>query len=99
MAKQDKVVNMRSRTFDRARPLVDSGGGPPHDGDMETRVAKLEVTIEHIQRDVKELKDDVRALRQDISGIRTTDFRITFGAIIAVALGLAGLMAKGFHWF
>jgi len=26
-------------------------------------------------------------------------FRQLFGALIAVALGLAGLMAKGFHWF
>ena len=28
-----------------------------------------------------------------------SDFRILFGAIITVALGLATLMAKGFHWF
>jgi len=28
-----------------------------------------------------------------------TDFRIMFGALITVALGLAALMAKGFHWF
>lgn len=73
-------------------------GGPPHNGDMEARVTKLETAVEYIQRDVKELRDDVRALRNDIHAIRTTDFRITFGAIIAVALGLATLMAKGFHW-
>ncbi|HZX29075.1 MAG TPA: hypothetical protein VFF16_18515 [Telluria sp.] len=65
---------------------------------MEARIAKLEVAVEHLQQDVKELKEDVRALRLDIIGIRTTDFRLTFGATIFVALGLAGLMAKGFHW-
>jgi hypothetical protein len=27
------------------------------------------------------------------------DFRLLFGAIITVALGLAALMAKSFHWF
>lgn len=27
------------------------------------------------------------------------NFRLLFGALIAVALGLASLMAKGFHWF
>jgi hypothetical protein len=27
-----------------------------------------------------------------------SDFRMLFGVIIAVALGIAGLMAKGFHW-
>jgi hypothetical protein len=27
-----------------------------------------------------------------------TDFRVLFGALIAIAVGLAGIMAKGFHW-
>ena len=65
---------------------------PPDNGDMQARVAKLEVAVEYIQRDVAELKADVRA-------IRTTDFRLLFGAIITVALGLSALMTKGFHWF
>lgn len=65
---------------------------------MEPRVAKLETVSEYVQRDIKELKDEVRLLRSDIIAIRTTDFRLIFGAIIVVALGLAGLMAKGFHW-
>lgn len=65
---------------------------------MEQRIAKLEAAMEHAQRDITELKADVRELRRDVAGIRTTDFRLLFGAIIAVALGLAGLMARGFHW-
>ena len=77
---------------------IDLGGGGGDDGGMEARVAKLEATTEYIQRDIKELKDDLRAVKNEISGIRTTDFRLIFGAIIAVAVGLAGLMAKGFHW-
>lgn len=77
---------------------VDGGGGGGDDNGMEARIAKLEAAQEFIQRDVKELKDDVRAVRTDITAIRTTDFRLLFGAIIAVALGLAGMMAKGFHW-
>ncbi len=75
-----------------------SGGDGPHDGDMESRVTKLETAFTYVERDIKELRDDVRGLRDDVKSIRTTDFRILFGAIIAVALGLAGLMAKGFHW-
>lgn len=71
---------------------------PPDNGEMEARVAKLEASMEFVQRDVADLKADVREIKKDITGIRTTDFRLTFGAIIAVALGLAGLMAKGFHW-
>lgn len=66
---------------------------------MEARVAKLEASVQHMERDIGELKADVRQIRADITGIRTTDFRLIFGAIITVALGLAGLMAKGFHWF
>lgn len=85
--------------FAAARRQVAPGGAPPYDGAMEARVAKLEATMEFVQRDVAELKADVRELRKDITGIRTTDFRILFGAIITVAIGLAGLMAKGFHWF
>lgn len=68
------------------------GGG--NSGDMEARVAALEAHVAHIREDVADLKSDVKALR----GTTQTDFRVLFGAIIAVALGLAGLMAKGFHW-
>jgi hypothetical protein len=74
-------------------PLATSGGGP-HDPGMEARVAKLEAHIEHIQGDLIEIKADVREIKRDAR----TDFRLVFGALIFVALGLAGLMAKGFHW-
>lgn len=73
--------------FDSAKKATD-------DLTMEARMAKLEATVEHLQQDVKELKEEMRALRRDM----TTDFRLLFGAVIFVALGLAGLMAKGFHW-
>lgn len=82
----------------RRLSLRDNAGGPPYDGGMEARVAKLEAAVEHIQTDLKELKSDVRDLRKDVAGIRTTDFRLLFGAIITVTLGLAALMAHGFHW-
>lgn len=80
------------------RDPFDHETGRVEDSGMEPRLAKLETAVEFIQRDIKELKDDLRAVKSDINGIRTTDFRILFGAIIAVALGLAGLMSKGFHW-
>ncbi|MCJ8518979.1 hypothetical protein ABID21_001883 [Pseudorhizobium tarimense] len=80
------------------RSELKSGGNGGNDGGMEARVAKLEAAVEFIQRDVAELKTDIKDMRGDITSIRTTDFRILFGAIISVALGLAGLMAKGFGW-
>ncbi|MCB1909969.1 MAG: hypothetical protein KDH15_21620 [Rhodocyclaceae bacterium] len=61
---------------------------------MEARIAKLEASVEHIQSDVSELKNEVRGIRADMR----SDFRLLFGALIAVALGLAGLMAHGFKW-
>lgn len=73
---------------------LEGGGGPPHNGDMEARIAKLETTMEYVQRDLGEIKTDIRQIKDHAR----TDFRMLFGALIAVALGLAGLMAKGFHW-
>ena len=61
---------------------------------MEARIAKLEASVEHIQSDVKDIKLDIRDIKKD----EREDFRILFGALIVVALGLAGLIAKGFHW-
>jgi len=61
---------------------------------MDQRVIKLELAAEHVQRDLNDIKTDVREIRRDMR----TDFRLLFGALIAVALGLAGLMARGFHW-
>ncbi|WP_183085079.1 hypothetical protein [Trinickia fusca] len=61
---------------------------------MEARVARLEATAEHIQRDVSGLKLEIRDLRTSM----LADFRMTWGALIAASLGLAGMMAKGFHW-
>lgn len=54
--------------------------------------------MEQIQSDIRELKEDVRDIRSVINSVRTTDFRLIFGAIITVALGNAALMAKGFGW-
>ncbi|CAI9121468.1 hypothetical protein [Brytella acorum] len=43
---------------------------------------------------LKEIKDDLRAMRSS----QEREFRLLFGAIITVTLGLAGLMAHGFKW-
>ncbi|EKN3726481.1 TPA: hypothetical protein PXP69_004539 [Yersinia enterocolitica] len=61
---------------------------------LEVRVAKLESDVEYIKKSIDDVKLDVREIKRDAR----TDFRIIFGSLIAVALGLAGIMAKGFHW-
>jgi hypothetical protein len=76
------------------RSEFSGGAGGDGTSGMEARVAKVEASLEHIQTDISDVKGDIRSLRDNAR----TDFRLLFGAIIAVALGLAGLMAKGFHW-
>lgn len=87
----------RQRTIDRLPPDVppfDRARGGGDDGGMEARVAKLEAAVEHIEKDIRDIKQDVREMRSDMR----SDFRLHFGALIAVAIGLAGMMAHGFHW-
>lgn len=57
---------------------------------MEARVARLEASVEHIERDIAEMKIDGRSLRDRVE----RDFRITWAGIMALGLGLAGLMAS-----
>ena len=61
---------------------------------MEARVAKLEITVDHMREDIRDIKVDLRLMRDHAR----TDFRLLFGALITVALGLAALIAHGFKW-
>jgi hypothetical protein len=93
MAREPKIYAIGDEAL---QAIADrSAGSSGGDGSgIESRVAKIEAAIEHIQTDIADMKTEIRSLRQDAKG----DFRVLFGAIIAVALGIAGLMAKGFHW-
>jgi hypothetical protein len=85
------------------------GGSSPHDPGMEARVAVLEEIASATKQATADLRTEARetnrridALRDTIDVLRDTvevNFRIMFGALITTALGLAALMAKGFHWF
>jgi hypothetical protein len=68
---------------------------------VELRVARLEVRAEHIESDIAEMKTDIRSLREAIDRLRDrmeSDFRFTWAGMIALGVGLSGLMAKGFGW-
>jgi len=70
--------------------------------DMEARVAVLEQIAKDTKDVLVELKLDMREMRQEMREMRQdqrNDFRILFGAIITAVVGLAGVMAHGFHWF
>ena len=90
----EEARRARTAAQTNSAPLNTSGGGGTFDG-MEPRVAALEAHVEHIRSDVSEIKSDLKEIRRDM----VADFRIGISALIALALGLAGIMAKGFHWF
>jgi hypothetical protein len=61
---------------------------------MAQSVGKLEADMSHVQKDIGAMKDDISQIRER----QDRDFRLLFGAVISLALGLGGLMAKGFGW-
>ena len=87
---------------------MDTPYEPGSDPAMETLVAVLEqiakATLAGLLRIEARLdRMDNRFDRMDsrldrLDERRERDFRITFGALITVALGLAALMAHGFKW-
>lgn len=90
--KRLSVVN-EALSISGNKALTSGGGGGIFNG-MEARVAKLESDVGYIKDNISDIKKDVAEIKRDAR----TDFRLLFGAIIFVALGLAGLLAKGFHW-
>lgn len=65
---------------------------------LDSRVARIESDISYLKRDVAELKADVKDMRNiDIKDIRKEMNRNLF-YLLGALVGLAGVMAKGFHW-
>ncbi|HEY3597580.1 MAG TPA: hypothetical protein VGL08_08730 [Paraburkholderia sp.] len=58
---------------------------------METRTTKVETSLENVQQNVDLLRGDIKDLRKS----QRSDFHITWTGLI----GLAAILAKGFHWF
>ena len=82
--------NRNLETLEKKLIISNDGTEPP----MEARIARLEVAVDYIQRDVGEIKSDIREIRKDLRW----DFIFLATLTILSVLGLAGIMAKGFHW-
>jgi len=67
-----------------------NGGEPP----MEARLAKLEASMEYVQKDVADIKTDIPRIHDSVD----KNLKLYFAGLIFVALGLAGIMARGFGW-
>ncbi len=70
------------------------GGGCGCGGGMD-RIAKLEASVAHIESDIPMIWTAIIGIQKNMR----EDFRVGVGITITVALGLAWLLAKGFHWF
>ncbi len=77
------------------RKSLHGEGNATYVANMEARVAVLEQIAKDTKEILVEMKRDIRDIRLD----QRTDFRLLFSAVIAVAVSLAGVMARGFHWF
>lgn len=47
-------------------------GGPPHDEDMEARVAALEAEMKYVRRDLDEVRTDMKAVVSRLGSIDST---------------------------
>lgn len=82
----------RSQHSAAVRSAVDGGGDGPHDGDMETRVTRLET-------DVGKIREDLSAVRERLQHL-PTKHEISMlllkggGALIALLFAAAIFLAK-----
>ncbi|MEO7493942.1 MAG: hypothetical protein ABIT83_08370 [Massilia sp.] len=65
---------------------------------IDIQLARAEVYSETTRGDIRKLQDDHRDLGKALQAIRTVDFRLMYGTMFGLAVGMTGLMAKGFGW-
>lgn len=76
---------------------------------LEATTEHIQRDLTDLKTEVRELRSDLKTevaglrseLKAEVSCLRSearADFRLLFGAILTVAVGLASLMAKSFGW-
>lgn len=75
---------------------------------MEMRIDRLDSCFASLARGQGRIESDVAHLRERLAGVerdvkqlaqhQERDFRVLFGALMTVAVGLATRAAKGFGW-
>lgn len=70
------------------------GGTEPPDMEITERVIRLEEKVTGMDKRLDLVEKDLRELARKVD----VNFIITWGGLIVLGVGLAGLLAKGFHW-
>lgn len=106
-AKWSTEVSMDKTAQPPGPPVPPPSGGASDGGDLPRRVDRLESKVDKLADDIGEIKVRVGRMEErlghmptkaDLSGSLFKQYLALFGSLIATALGLAGLMAKGFGW-
>jgi len=82
-------------------PSLPPSPGPPYPGAIEARVGVLEQIAVSTKEILVEIKQHIREIKREMNNMRSdqrSDFRLIFSALVATALGLAGVMAHGLNW-
>jgi hypothetical protein len=86
-------MNVTKGPWDDVRQGGFTGGGqPPHDGNMEPRVARLETAVDRIDQDLTAIKVSIARIETRLENVATKTW--VLGGAIAVLVALVG----GFWW-
>jgi predicted nucleic acid-binding Zn-ribbon protein len=66
--------------------------------EFKGEMREFKVEMREFKSEMRDFQKEVRSEFRDVRHQARTDFRLLFGAIISLAVGMAALMAKGFHW-
>ncbi|CAO96841.1 hypothetical protein [Erwinia tasmaniensis] len=77
--------------------------------DVDTLLQEVRQNSEALRQDLKQdismlhhsIKNDIGHLRHDLHRLQQNaraDFRLLFGALISIGVGMSGLVARAFHW-
>jgi hypothetical protein len=81
----------------RREPTVASGGGAPHDPDMEARLTRLESDFQAMRADLSATRADTAYIRGRLESLPSTWQMV--GTIMAGNVGLAGILLAAVKLF
>jgi hypothetical protein len=59
---------------------------------------EFKVDMREFKVEMRDFQKEVRSEFRNVRHQARSDFRLLFGALISLGVGMAALMAKGFHW-